>query len=109
MDSFFVLLFFFWFARRRLEAARTAWCLALAEKLDHGLILEHACCPHVGGTCQTGREIGRCGRGTAGVEESEDEGALFVSLSQGDLWGKRSGTDWRKSVMLAWDVFRGLG
>jgi len=43
------------------------------------------------------------------VEESEDEGALFVSLSQGDLWGKRSGTDWRKSVMLAWDVFRGLG
>ena len=45
VESSFVLLSV---RKGRLAAERTAWCFALSKELDHGFILKHACCPHVG-------------------------------------------------------------
>jgi len=79
--SFFVLLFFSLFARGPLAAERTAWCLAFSQKLDHGFILEHACCPHVGGTCRMGWIIGGCGvEGQSEWRSLRTKALLFVSL-----------------------------
>jgi len=85
--SFFVLLCFCLFARRRRAAERTAWCLALPKKLDHGLILKHACCPHLGGTYRMGWTIGRCGvEGQSRWRSLGTKELLLISLRRTTCW-----------------------